>query len=95
MFEELSQLVQSSLDGYKVSIMSYGQTGSGKTFTMEGPTVDARNEQAGTLRAFSIPYSDSTIARHDCLWSFSDGDLDSFRFVGFEFSPPPLPHPQA
>jgi hypothetical protein len=46
-FEELSQLVQSSLDGYKVSIMSYGQTGSGKTFTMEGPTVDARNEQAG------------------------------------------------
>ena len=35
MFEELSQLVQSSLDGYKVSIMSYGQTGSGKTFTME------------------------------------------------------------
>ena len=36
-FEEVQQLVRSSLDGYNVCIFAYGQTGSGKTFSMEGP----------------------------------------------------------
>lgn len=38
-YSEVDQLVQSTLDGYRVCIFAYGQTGSGKTYTMEGSTL--------------------------------------------------------
>ncbi len=37
LFEDVSELVTSSLDGYNVTVFAYGQTGSGKTHTMFGP----------------------------------------------------------
>lgn len=39
-FAEVSEFVQSALDGYNVTLFSYGQTGAGKTHTMQGQGND-------------------------------------------------------
>ena len=48
-YGQLSEIVQSAIDGYRVCVFSYGQTGSGKTWTMSG-------EKCGSQRGI-IPRS--------------------------------------
>eukprot|EP01036_Dinobryon_divergens_P024355 gene24355-32797_t len=55
-YNEVSELVQSALDGYRVCILSYGQSGSGKTHTMTG--CDKKDQQG------IIPRSVMNILNH-------------------------------
>ena len=60
-FDEVQQLVRSSLDGYNVCIFAYGQTGSGKTFSMEGPENAYEEEELVGIIPRSFQYLIETI----------------------------------
>jgi len=68
-FEELSQLVQSALDGYSVCVFAYGQTGSGKTYTMEGPD-DYNDESMGMIPRSVKQIFDTAEKMRTQGWSF-------------------------
>ncbi|KAF9963065.1 kinesin-like nuclear fusion protein [Mortierella alpina] len=69
-FEEISQLVQSALDGYNVCIFAYGQTGSGKTHTMEGP-LNASRESMGMIPRSVLQIYETAKALESKGWSYT------------------------
>ncbi|KAK3818938.1 MAG: putative kinesin family protein [Benniella sp.] len=69
-FEEISQLVQSALDGYHVCIFAYGQTGSGKTFTMEGP-LNATLESKGMIPRSVFQIYENAKALESKGWTYT------------------------
>ncbi|KAF8935552.1 kinesin-like nuclear fusion protein [Haplosporangium gracile] len=69
-FEEISQLVQSALDGYNVCIFAYGQTGSGKTHTMEGP-LNASEESMGMIPRSVLQIYESAKTLEAKGWTYS------------------------
>ena len=64
-FEEISLLVQSALDGYKVCIFAYGQTGSGKTHTMLGT-----DDEPGMIPLSMEQIFDSSAKMAEQGWEF-------------------------
>ena len=68
-FEEVSQLVQSALDGYKVCLFSYGQTGSGKTHTMLGEQ-GAHSEHRGVIPRAVAKIVEASEANAKKGWSY-------------------------
>ncbi|KAG0208723.1 kinesin-like nuclear fusion protein [Mortierella sp. GBA30] len=69
-FEEISQLVQSALDGYNVCIFAYGQTGSGKTHTMEGP-LNASKESMGMIPRSVLQIYETAKALESKGWTYT------------------------
>ena len=67
-FDEVSQLIQSAIDGYNVCIFAYGQTGSGKTFTMEG---DETGEHVGIIPKTIHKIFNETRGLVDKGWKYS------------------------
>lgn len=50
-FTELEDLIQSTYDGFNVTVFAYGQTGAGKTYTMYGPNPDPRADPGVVMRS--------------------------------------------
>ncbi|OMJ22462.1 Kinesin-2 [Smittium culicis] len=72
-YGEVSQLIQSALDGYSVCIFAYGQTGSGKTFTMEGPDeINSPSDRGIIPRALEQIYSE-TLRLSNKGWAYELG----------------------
>lgn len=76
-FGEISQLIQSALDGYNVCIFAYGQTGSGKTYTMEGNTAD-HDKQGMIPRAMEQVFRTSQDLK-ERGWQVSNDYARAFR----------------
>eukprot|EP00775_Hariotina_reticulata_P002428 gene2428-2732_t len=74
-YEEVSSLVTSIMDGFNVCIMAYGQTGSGKTYTIEGPPDNPGVNSRALAEVFAVAEERS----NDISYSFSASVLEIYN----------------
>jgi len=67
-FEDVSELVQSALDGHNVTLFSYGQTGSGKTHSMQGSGNEAMRGIIPRAIEQVAVMAIEVVATGDCYW---------------------------
>ncbi|KAM3919790.1 kinesin-like protein KIFC3 isoform 2-T2 [Leptodactylus fuscus] len=71
-FDEVSPLITSCLDGYNVCILAYGQTGSGKTYSMEGTAVNPGINQRALHLLLSVVSERSRSWEHHLTISMAE-----------------------
>jgi kinesin family protein C1 len=100
-FDEVSPLVQSAVDGHKVCVFAYGHTGSGKTYTMQGlsssttttATADQIAPSSGVIpRAVAQVFERARAEeRHGWRFSFEVSMLEIYNDMLRDLLPLPTP----
>ena len=70
-YDEVTHLVQSAMDGHNVCVFAYGQTGSGKTYTMDGPRGNEAPELRGVVPRAAAQVFASAKELGTLGWTFS------------------------
>lgn len=81
---EVSEFVQSALDGFNVCLFSYGQTGSGKTHTMQGSGAgDMRGMIPRAMEQVSVGQTEGAWFQYCCC--FTSSQMWGLMFVSCFF----------
>ncbi|CAG8955643.1 hypothetical protein HYFRA_00009597 [Hymenoscyphus fraxineus] len=75
-FHDLSEILESTLQGYDITVLAYGQTGSGKTYTMSA-MLNMALEQI--FRELEKSYGTEFSVKGRCIEIYNDKVYDLFK----------------